>query len=211
MTTGSAPPPRAALAAPRILVADDSAALRTVVRLTVESQGWTVLEASCGAQTLALIASEAPELVLLDLNFGDDGPDGLEVLAALRAAPSTEAVPVVLLTASDDPSVPALAAALGAGHLSKPFGPLDLIELLRHELAATLRPAQIGLHRVQAGALRPGDLERALEEQARQRRDGSAPPLGELLVEDGAVTRPDLSRALRDQRLAKRPGCSDPT
>lgn len=115
----------------RVLVADDSPALRTVVRITIESQGWTVFEATSGSDALARARRELPDLVLLDLEFGGTGPHGFNVLAELRADPKTAAIPVVILTASTAPGDPDRARELGAtAFLAKPFGPLDLINVL---------------------------------------------------------------------------------
>jgi CheY-like chemotaxis protein len=114
-----------------VLVADDSPALRTVVRIIIESQGWTVAEATGGADALARARADLPDLVLLDLEFGANGPHGFNVLTALRADPRTAAIPVVILSASAAPGDPARARELGAtAFLAKPFGPLDLIAVL---------------------------------------------------------------------------------
>lgn len=180
----------------RVLVADDSAALRTVVRITIESQGWTILEATSGPEALAIARRERPDLVLLDLDFGDDGPDGLDVLAALRSDPLTSAIPVVVLTASPEPAHEARANAIGAAlFLSKPFGPIDLIAALRRVLSARLADAPLGLHLVQAGAITPSQLQRALDEQ-----EGREVPLGRLLVERLTISEPELETALAAQR-----------
>lgn len=184
-------------AAARVLVADDLAALRTVVRITIESQGWTTLEATNGAEAFAVARAQLPDLVLLDLDFGDDGPDGLAVLEALRSDPATAGIPVVVLTAASDPAGEARANALGASlFLNKPFGPIDLIAALRRVLAAELpAEAPLGLHLVQTGAVTPGQLERALEEQAQR-----GVPLGRLLLEHRAISEPELEGALSAQR-----------
>ena len=62
----------------RVLIADDSDALRAVVRITAESQEWIVLEARTAAETTDLARSQRPDLLLLDLDFGA-GPDGVSV------------------------------------------------------------------------------------------------------------------------------------
>ena len=185
-------------AAARVLVADDSASLRTVVRVTIASQGWTILEATNGMEALSLARAQLPDLLLLDLDFGDDGLDGLEVLTAIRADPATAAIPVVILTASSDPAQEARANAIGVAlFLNKPFGPIDLIAALRRVLGSDVPGAPLGLHLVQTGALTPAQLERALEEQGSR----EAPvPLGQLLVERRAISEPELARALASQR-----------
>jgi CheY-like chemotaxis protein len=182
----------------RVLIADDSPSLRTVVRVTIESQGWTILEATNGTEALALARAQLPDLLLLDLDFADDGLEGLEVLTALRADPATAAMPVVVLTASSDPAHEARANAIGVAlFLNKPFGPIDLIAALRRVLGFEVPGAPLGLHLVQTGAITPGQLQRALEEQGS--RDAPV-PLGQLLVERRAISEPELARALASQR-----------
>ena len=182
----------------RVLVADDSLSLRTVVRITTESQGWTILEATNGTEAIDVARAQLPDLVLLDLDFGDDGPDGLAVLTSIRADPATAAIPVVILTASSDPAHEARANAIGVAlFLNKPFGPIDLIAALRRVLGPDVPAAPLGLHLVQTGALTPGQLERALAEQGGR---GTSVQLGQLLVERRAISEPELAHALAAQR-----------
>ena len=69
---------------PLILIIDDQEAIRMFLAATLESRGYRVATAGTGAEGLAAAASEAPDLVLLDLRLPDMG--GLEVLARLRDA-----------------------------------------------------------------------------------------------------------------------------
>jgi CheY-like chemotaxis protein len=185
----------------RIVIADDSAALRSVVRITVETEGWTVVEAATGDAALALIREEPPDLVLLDLDFGASGPDGLEVLRRVREDRATALVPVVVLTANERPDVREQAIAGGANeYLTKPFGPLDLIATMRGVLGRHLEAARLGLHLVQSGALAPEHLHAALELQRERRRAGTPIALGALLVECAMISRPALEEALRSQK-----------
>ena len=191
----------------RVLVADDAAALRTVVRITVESQGWTALEATSGDEAVAIATSQRPDLILLDLDFGAAGPDGFTVLADLRASAETAVIPVVILTASLRENDEARARAAGAvAFLAKPFGPLDLIETLREALGAAAVRAPLGLHLVQDGALTAPQLQRALEQQRQREREGSPIPLGTLLTEAGAISSAELTKAVegQDRRPATR-------
>lgn len=184
----------------RIVVADDSTSLRAVVRVTVETQGWIVLEAATGAATLALVRERPPDLLLLDLDFGTSGPDGLEVLRIVRAEPATAAVPVVILTATDRADVRARALGLGATEfLTKPFGPLDLIATMRAVLGRKLEEPRLGLHLVQSGALTSDQLRLALDRQRERERAGKRITLGALLIELGMISRAELDMALRRQ------------
>src|SRR5690349_12405765 len=99
-----------------VLVVDDDAAIRALLRDILEAEGHAVCVASRPAEALEVAARARPALVLLDAWL--PGMDGRALLAAMRArglAPR-----VLLLTAATDPA--ALVRELGAdGHLPKPF------------------------------------------------------------------------------------------
>ncbi len=176
-----------------------------VVRITVESEGWTVVEAPTGDAALALVREQPPDLLLLDLDFGEAGLDGLEVLRQIRADRRTTAVPVVILTANERPDIRTRAMALGADEfLTKPFGPLDLLVLMRGILRREPEVPRLGLHLVQSGALTPERLRTALELQRERQRAGTPIALGALLVEFGMVSKADVDAALRSQHAEGR-------
>jgi CheY-like chemotaxis protein len=85
---------------PRIVVADDVAALRELVRLALERHptGPEVLEAATGPEALDLIRRVRPDLAILDVAM--PGLNGLAVARALAADPATVAVPLVVCTAA---------------------------------------------------------------------------------------------------------------
>lgn len=188
------------MAPARIVVADDSTSLRAIVRITVESEGWIILEAATGAAALALVRERPPDLLLLDLDFGTSGPDGLEVLRTVRAELATAAVPVVILTATDRADIRARALGLGATEfLTKPFGPLDLIATMRAVLGRKLEEPRLGLHLLQSGALTLDQLRTALDRQREREHAGKRIALGALLVELGMISKADVDMALRRQ------------
>lgn len=82
-----------------ILVVDDDANTRNMLRRLLERQGWSVVEAANGIEGLARIEDAPPALVLLDLMM--PGMDGFAFLDALRTKGSAGAVPVVVLTAKE--------------------------------------------------------------------------------------------------------------
>jgi two-component system, cell cycle response regulator DivK len=119
----------------RIVVADDKASSRELVRTILDQLGYEVEEAEDGIKALEAIRSDPPDLVLLDLQM--PGLTGHEVLAHLRTDERFARLPVVALTAS------AMAgdrdAALAAGftsYLSKPVS----LSLLRSEVQRLLPP-----------------------------------------------------------------------
>ena len=82
-----------------VLVVDDEADMRHLIRQTLERHGWSVCEAANGAEGLDRVTHSIPRAILLDLSMPI--MDGFEFLRALRARPGCEAVPVVVLTALD--------------------------------------------------------------------------------------------------------------
>jgi two-component system alkaline phosphatase synthesis response regulator PhoP len=112
-----------------ILIADDEAHLRLLVRKTLEVEDYRLLEAPDGDGALALARKERPDLVILDWMM--PGRTGLDVLRALREDPGTAATPVIMLTARSQKDDRAEAERLGVrGYLVKPFSPLELLQLV---------------------------------------------------------------------------------
>jgi two-component system phosphate regulon response regulator PhoB len=115
----------------KLLIADDLVPIRQMVRITLSTQGWTILEAENGQKALELARSEHPDLMLLDVDMGS-GPNGFDVCRELKAADDTKGIPIVMLTAHDSESDRAVGFAAGAAeYLTKPFGPLELIDTIR--------------------------------------------------------------------------------
>jgi DNA-binding response OmpR family regulator len=122
----------------KLLIADDLVPIRQMVRITLSTQGWTIIEAENGTQALELARAEHPDLMLLDVDMGA-GPNGFDVCRELKSAEDTKSIPIVMLTAHDSESDRAVGFAAGAAqYLTKPFGPLELIDTIRTILA----PAQ---------------------------------------------------------------------
>lgn len=120
---------------PRLLIADDQDPIRQMVRITLATQGWEIVEATNGAQALQLARSERPDLALLDVDMGA-GPTGFDVCRAIKTDDKTMNMPVVLLTAFDNESDRAKGFAAGADrYLTKPFSPLALIDTIRAIIA----------------------------------------------------------------------------
>src|SRR5690606_21205165 len=110
----------------RVLVVDDSATYRMLIRARLCAEYYEVTEAGDGEQALELAAADPPDLVLLDL--GLPGIDGLEVCRRLKGDAATTHVPVVMLTASDGRDDRVRGIETGADDfLTKPFDDLALI------------------------------------------------------------------------------------
>ena len=85
----------------RVLIVDDMADARTLLRLLLTHKGhFTVLEAENGHDALAQARAELPDLVVLDYMMPD--LNGVEVCQALRGDPATVHIPIIMLTARTD-------------------------------------------------------------------------------------------------------------
>jgi signal transduction histidine kinase/CheY-like chemotaxis protein len=82
-----------------VLLVEDDAATRELMRRTLSAAGWTVREAANGRDALTMIQRSRPDLVLLDLMMPE--MDGFEFLEQLRANPDWRRIPVVVVTAKD--------------------------------------------------------------------------------------------------------------
>ncbi len=120
---------------PTVLVADDSNHLRELVRITLSSQGWRVVETGDPIAVPELVRTASPDLVLLDVIFEGSQADGFDVCRTLKGDTATREVPVIMLSARDKPGDVAEGRAAGAAHyLLKPFGPIELINAIKKVL-----------------------------------------------------------------------------
>ncbi|MFV9504785.1 MAG: sigma-54-dependent transcriptional regulator [Oscillochloridaceae bacterium umkhey_bin13] len=119
------------LAGSSILVADDDAPIRELLRDMLESEGATVLLARNGQEALDTIATDEPDLVICDVRMPP--PDGLAVLQTLRSNGST--VPVLIITAQASSTMTIEAMQKGAyDYLSKPFAPDEILHTVERAL-----------------------------------------------------------------------------
>lgn len=117
----------------RVLVIDDEASVRNVVRMALKNAGHNVAEAATGAEGINKAASFHPNLVILDLGLPDI--NGREVLKQLR---TWTAIPVIVLTVTDDEKTKVALLDAGADdYLTKPFGPEELQARIRVVLRHT--------------------------------------------------------------------------
>jgi two-component system, OmpR family, alkaline phosphatase synthesis response regulator PhoP len=136
-----------------ILVVDDKASVRTVVRDYLTEEGFRVVTAENGRMALYVARHEKPDLILLDIMMPEMG--GYDFLRAYRKEGNT---PVILLTARLEESDKVLGLELGADdYVTKPFGIRELVARIR----AVLRRA--GGEAAHPAVLRAGDLRLDLE------------------------------------------------
>lgn len=107
----------------KILIADDEAEIRDVLRLYLEKDGYEVVEATDGVEAMEKIQNENPDLVILDIMM--PGLDGYRVLRNIR---ENNNIPVIMLSAKDTDADKILGLDLGADdYITKPFGPLEAV------------------------------------------------------------------------------------
>jgi DNA-binding response OmpR family regulator len=108
---------------PRVLVVDDEAQIRTIVRRYLEADGYDVVEASDGESCLRMTRDLSPDLVILDVMM--PGLDGIEVLSRLRAESD---VYVILVTARAEEVDKLVGLSVGADdYVTKPFSARELV------------------------------------------------------------------------------------
>jgi CheY-like chemotaxis protein len=120
---------------PVVLVGDDDAMIRTVIKQMLESAGFECRMAADGIGVLTMALSEPPAAIILDLNM--PRMNGFRVLDFLRDQWSTCKVPVILLTASNEESDIRRGVKMGAAsYMIKPFKTNDLLARLEQVIAA---------------------------------------------------------------------------
>ena len=114
-----------------VMVVDDDALVRRVLRAVLEVDGLEVLEAIDGETALVMASEANPAVVLLDVAM--PGIDGVEVCRRIDHRRSK----VVVVTAGDDPDLEAMCLAAGAdAFVTKPFASGELLDLVAELLPA---------------------------------------------------------------------------
>jgi two-component system, OmpR family, alkaline phosphatase synthesis response regulator PhoP len=124
----------------RILVVEDHADIAALIRHYLERAGHTVEHLDSGRDVPARVRLSPPNLVVLDVML--PGLDGLLVCQALRAEPSTAAIPIIILTARGEEADRVRGLELGADdYVTKPFSPKELVARVAALLRRVERPA----------------------------------------------------------------------
>ena len=120
----------------RVLIVEDQADIRKLIRMTLEFEPYEIHEAANGVDGLRMAIATQPDLMLLDVMMPGE-LDGLQVCALVRAQPTLHATRVVLLTARGNIKDRDAGQQAGADeYLIKPFSPLQLIETIERLLPA---------------------------------------------------------------------------
>jgi DNA-binding response OmpR family regulator len=120
----------------RVLIVEDQADIRKLIRMTLEFEPYEIHEAADGVAGLRLANAIQPDLILLDVMMPGE-LDGLQVCAKVRANPALQGTRVVLLTARGQIRDRDAGQQAGADeYLIKPFSPLQLIETIERLMPA---------------------------------------------------------------------------
>ncbi len=118
-----------------ILIAEDDADIRGLLRLYLEGEGYRVLEAEDGAQALELAREEPPDMAILDIMM--PGMNGFELTRALRKFSD---VPILILSAKSQDNDKILGLNLGADdYIAKPFNPVEIVARVKAQLRRAAR------------------------------------------------------------------------
>lgn len=114
----------------KIMIVDDEANIRQLVRFNLEKEGFIAVEAEDGDACLDAVGRERPDLIVLDIML--PGKDGLEVCRLLKARQTTAGIPIIMLTAKAEEIDTILGLEMGADdYVTKPFSPRALIARVR--------------------------------------------------------------------------------
>ena len=120
---------------PLILIAEDDADIRSLLKLYLESESFRVLEAPDGAAALALAREHSPDMAILDIMMPE--LNGFELTRALRKFSD---IPILILSAKSQDNDKILGLNLGADdYISKPFNPVEIVARVKAQLRRASR------------------------------------------------------------------------
>ncbi len=120
---------------PRILAVDDEPNIVRLIQVNLERHGYQVETANNGAQALAKIKANRPDLLVSDVMMPE--MDGFELLANVRRDPSLMDLPVIMLTAKAQDKDVLEGYKTGADmYLTKPFNPQELLAFVKRILSS---------------------------------------------------------------------------
>jgi len=125
-----------------VLVVDDESDIREVIRFALQSAGFRVLEAGHADEARKLLASEYPDLVLLDWML--PGRSGLELAQQLKQSAATRSVPIIMVSAKGEEEDRIRGLDTGADdYIAKPFSPREMVARVKAVLRRA-KPDELG-------------------------------------------------------------------
>lgn len=120
----------------KVLIVDDSRAMRDMLRHSLTAAGFAVIQAEDGVNGLEVLEAETekPDVIVTDINM--PRMDGFGFIEAVRSGEVCRATPVLVLTTEVDPEKKNRARSAGAtGWIVKPFDPVKLVDAIRRVAA----------------------------------------------------------------------------
>ena len=127
----------------RVLIIDDSPTVAAVLRKTLRSAGYETREALDAEQGLAMLAEDPPELIFLDIIL--PGMNGFSALRAIRKAPASQHIPVIMISGNEHATEQFYANRIGADDfMKKPFSRHEIFARIEAMLDEELIPRRKG-------------------------------------------------------------------
>lgn len=172
----------------RVLIVDDVPANLKLLDAKLTAEYFGVLKASSGPEAIEIATSQLPDIILLDVMM--PGMDGFEVCRRLKAAPATEHIPIVMVTALDQPKDRVQGLEAGADDfLTKPVN--DLALFARVKSLVRLKMVTDELRMREATGQRIGALVGTSTERMLMSEPGRA-----LIIDDRPTSLKRMSEAL---------------
>jgi CheY-like chemotaxis protein len=130
----------------KVLVVDDNEVIVKTIAVKLNSAGFKTFVALDGAEAVAIVRKEKPDLIVLDISFPPDIAgvpwDGFRIMEWLRRVDDTKRIPIIVITggAGDKDKEKALAGG-AMGFLYKPLDHDELLKMVRATLAPISKPA----------------------------------------------------------------------
>ena len=138
-----------------VLVIEDDADIRALLRFNLEREGFVPLESGDGINGLAMAHEHCPDCILLDIML--PGMDGLEICRRLAASPETKDIPILILTARGEEMDRVIGLSLGVDdYVVKPFSVRELMLRIKAVLRRRSRPVETGTLSAHGILLDPG-------------------------------------------------------
>ena len=117
----------------RIMIVDDSASMRQMIKFTLSNAGYDVVEAVDGVDALSKLNAHPVNLIIADINMPN--MDGIELIRNVRAHEGHKFTPIIVLTTESQKSLKEEGKAAGAtGWIVKPFSQSQLLLVMKRVL-----------------------------------------------------------------------------
>jgi two-component system, cell cycle response regulator DivK len=118
----------------RILVVEDQEDNRQIIRDMLSATDYEIMEAESGEQALAAMATQRPDLILMDIQL--PGMDGYEATRRIKADPALRSIPIIAVTSYALSGEEQKARAAGCDeYVPKPYSPRQLLAKIRQYLS----------------------------------------------------------------------------